>query len=147
MCGLCPNDPAFSIGETSGSESRSSPGGECPTGFVLGACVCEGEGLFHNRAALWLLIAPLICLQLCWCSSSSLSCRHPLSRTKPFPHSCQHNAVSFSSVCNTPWLFLLPHLCSLICLQEPRAELSSPQLSGTATAVLAVPRPYLGSVK
>lgn len=36
------------LGKTSGGESRSSPGGECPTGFVLGACVCEDGGLLHS---------------------------------------------------------------------------------------------------
>lgn len=98
--------------------------------------VCVGwrtVALLRNRAALWLLIAPAICLQLCWCSSPSLSCRHPLSRAKHFPHPHQHNAMSFSLACNIPWLFLLPHLCSLICLQRVGADLSSPQLSGTVT--------------
>lgn len=141
------------LGKTSGSESRSLPGGESPTGFGLGACMCWGWRALaplRNRAALWLFIASVcspICLQLCQCSSFSLSCRHPLSRAKPFPHPHQHNAVSFSSVCDIPWLFLLPHLCSLICLQGVGADLSSPQLSGTAATALAVLGPYLGLVK
>lgn len=36
------------LGKNGGSESRSLPRGECPTGSVLGACVCEGGGLLHS---------------------------------------------------------------------------------------------------
>lgn len=124
--------PRSLLGIISGSEGGSSPGGECH-GRVWPGCVrVWGRGavtLLRNRAALWLCIAPVCrlpacpaaCVQPCWWSDPSLSYRQPLSRAKPFTNPCQCPATRFSLVCNTPWLFLLPHLCSLMCLQERRA--------------------------
>ena len=115
--------PRSLLGIISGSEGRSSPGGECHGRIWPGCVHVCGQGavtLLRNRAALWLCIAP-VCVQLCRWSDPSLSYRQPLSRAKPFTNPCQRPAMRLSPVCNTPWLLLLPRLCSLICLQERRA--------------------------
>lgn len=117
-------------------------------GFGLGACVCVcGRGavtLLRSGGALWLCTAPVcrlsahpaVCFQLRRWSNPSLSYGQPLGRARSFTNLRQRPAVRLSSACNTPWLLLLPHPCSLICSWEKGR--GQEQTHGTARGSLAL---------